>query len=109
MPGSTPPSMACNAAHAGALASPLTITLGDEFQGLLHGLAQAVPVVRGLRLELMAAGVDCRFVIGQVEIRTPLNREKAWNMMGPGLGGRGRSSTRRRRASSTASRSRRRR
>ncbi len=76
---------ACNAAHSDALASALTITLGDEFQGLARSLAQAVPLVRGLRLELMAAGIDCRFVIGQAEIRTPVNPDKAWNMMGPGL------------------------
>ena len=77
---------ACNAAHGAALASPLTITLGDEFQGLARSLGQAAPIVRGLRLALMRAGLDCRFVIGRVEIRTALNREKAWNMMGPGLG-----------------------
>ena len=74
-----------NRAHAAALASPLTITLGDEFQGLVRSLAGAVPLVLGLRLALMSAGIDCRFVIGRVEIRTPLNRERAWNMMGPGL------------------------
>ena len=74
-----------NAAHAAALASPLTITLGDEFQGLARSLGQAVPIVRDLRLQLMGDGIECRFVIGRVELRTELNPEKAWNMMGPGL------------------------
>ena len=74
-----------NAAHAKALASPLTITLGDEFQGLVRSLGQAVPIVRDLRLQLMSNAVDCRFVIGLVELKTALNPAKAWNMMGPGL------------------------
>ena len=33
----------------------------------------------------MADAIDCRFVIGLVEIKTPINTDKAWNMMGPGL------------------------
>lgn len=72
--------------HAGnALVSPLTITLGDEFQGLLSSLTEAARLVRHLRFALLAEGIDCRFVIGQARIETPVNREKAWNMMGPGL------------------------
>ena len=41
--------------------------------------------MRHLRFALLAEGIDCRFVIGQARIETPVNREKAWNMMGPGL------------------------
>lgn len=67
------------------LVSPLTITLGDEFQGLVKSLADAAPIVRDMRLHLMAKAIDCRFVIGSVEIRTEINPDKAWNMMGPGL------------------------
>lgn len=74
-----------SAAHAAALVSPLTITLGDEFQGLVTSLAVAALIARDLRLQLLAGRVDCRFVIGLVEIKTPLNPDKAWNMMGPGL------------------------
>lgn len=75
-----------NAAHAGQLVSPLTITLGDEFQGLARTLAASARIARGLRLDLRGSGIDCRFVIGLVEIQTPVNPDKAWNMMGPGLG-----------------------
>lgn len=75
-----------NAAHAQALASPLTITLGDEFQGVTRSLGRALPIMRDLRLRLMARAIECRFVIGLVEIRTAVNPDKAWNMMGPGLG-----------------------
>jgi len=74
-----------NLEHAAKLISPLTITLGDEFQGLTHTVTQAIEIARGLRLELLAEKIDCRFVIGTVEIKSPLNSSKAWNMMGPGL------------------------
>lgn len=74
-----------NEKRAEALASPLTITLGDEFQGLTKTLAHAAAIVRDMRLQLMANAIDCRFVIGLVELKTKLNPEKAWNMMGPGL------------------------
>ncbi|WP_010140517.1 SatD family protein [Oceanicola sp. S124] len=74
-----------NAAHAGALASPLTITLGDEFQGLTRSLSSALPILRALRFGLKQDGVDCRFVLGVVQLQTAVNPERAWNMMGPGL------------------------
>jgi hypothetical protein len=68
------------------LVSPLTITLGDEFQGLVDRLSLAIVIARDVRFDLLAQGIDCRFVVGQVQIRTPLNPDRAWNMMGPGLG-----------------------
>ncbi|MBE7183453.1 MAG: hypothetical protein INR68_03485 [Methylobacterium mesophilicum] len=74
-----------NGKYAEIIASPLTITLGDEFQGLAKSLADAVSLVRDLRLQLLTSGIDCRFVIGSVDIKTALNTERAWNMMGPGL------------------------
>jgi hypothetical protein len=76
---------ATNQRHADRLASPLTITLGDEFQGITLRLTDAVPVVRDLRLALIRQGLDCRFVVGQVALMSPLNPQRAWNMMGPGL------------------------
>lgn len=74
-----------NRENKDCLASPLTITLGDEFQGLVTSLTIAATLVRDLRLNLLRDGIECRFVIGLVEIRTPVNPDKAWNMMGPGL------------------------
>ncbi len=76
---------AANRTHAESLASPLTITLGDEFQGIAWQLAAALPIVRDLRLALMQQGIDCRFVVGQVALKSPVNAQRAWNMMGPGL------------------------
>lgn len=67
------------------LASPLTITLGDEFQGLCPSMKAGAALMRRLRIELMAKKVDCRFALGLVSVRTPVNAVTAWNMMGPGL------------------------
>lgn len=74
-----------NRAHAAALASPLTITLGDEFQGLATSLVTAAQMAREIRLDLMSHAIDCRFAIGVVRLKTPLNESRAWNMMGSGL------------------------
>lgn len=67
------------------LMSPLTITLGDEFQGLLSSLVAAAWTAQQIRFDLMRQDIDCRFVIGLVDLKTPLNPERAWNMMGPGF------------------------
>jgi len=74
-----------NERYEGRLASPLTITLGDEFQGLLATLSDAFELLHRLRLYLLDRTLDCRFVLGQVRLATPLNAERAWNMMGEGL------------------------
>lgn len=74
-----------NENHAAQIASPLTITLGDEFQGLLRTLVHAWDVAVTLRIQLLVANVSCRFVIGAAELETPLNTKQAWNMMGGGL------------------------
>lgn len=74
-----------NARYPDLILSPLTITLGDEFQGLVDNLPDAFRLVSRLRLELLQTDVACRFVIGAVSIETPLNETIAWNMMGPGL------------------------
>lgn len=74
-----------NERYADALASPLTITLGDEFQGLLTSLSAGAQLLRDMRLDLLQRDIDCRFVLGLVRIETPVNPAQAWNMMGPGL------------------------
>lgn len=67
------------------IVSPLTITLGDEFQGLLSTLGRGFALMRAMRLDLLERGVDCRFALGAATIETPVNPDRAWNMMGPGL------------------------
>jgi hypothetical protein len=67
------------------LASPLTITLGDEFQGLVESTSAGFEIIANLRLNLLARGVSCRFVLGEVHLDTEINPNNAWNMMGEGL------------------------
>jgi hypothetical protein len=74
-----------NERHGEHILSPLTITLGDEFQGLVDGLRNALLTAADLRFKLMRDGVGCRFVIGVAELKTRVNPDRAWNMMGPGL------------------------
>jgi SatD family (SatD) len=68
-----------------AIASPLTITLGDEFQGLCNTLMDGLAIVHHMRIRLLCVGIGCRFVLGHTKLKTPLNRSKAWNMIGQGL------------------------
>jgi hypothetical protein len=74
-----------NERYAADIESPLTITLGDEFQGLTRTLAQAWRIASTLRLRLLAVDVSCRFVVGTARLETPVNPREAWNMMGRGL------------------------
>lgn len=74
-----------NRSYQQNIVSPLTITLGDEFQGLCSGLAPAVDIIRDIRASLLGQGIECRFVIGLAALQTPVNTEKSWNMMGLGL------------------------
>lgn len=67
------------------LASPLTITLGDEFQGLALTLSAAFQVVEHLRARLLNSSINCRFVVGVVRLDSKLNVRVAWNMVGEGL------------------------
>jgi len=74
-----------NARFAEELASPLTITLGDEFQGLTKALEAAFAIGCVVRVSLLRDEISTRIVVGTATLETDLNPEKAWNMMGPGL------------------------
>lgn len=74
-----------NDRFAGDIAVPLTITLGDEFQGLCSSLSAGLRVMRHVRHELLSRRVECRFALGLVRLESPAPQDRAWNMMGPGL------------------------
>ncbi|MBD8878523.1 SatD family protein [Roseibium polysiphoniae] len=76
---------AINAKYKNQLRSPLTITLGDEFQGLAADFSSAFEIAHDMRLTLLKQDVFCRFVVGQVDLQTPVNPDRAWNMMADGL------------------------
>lgn len=76
---------AANRKYRAALLSPLTITLGDEFQGLLKEMAKGFEIITKLRSDLLEMDINCRFVLGVVRLDTKINTKNAWNMMGDGL------------------------
>lgn len=76
-----------NTAHRIKIRSPLTVTLGDEFQGVVFNLKAAMSLLfaaEELRLET-AASFQLRYVIYEGEIDTPVNPEHAHGMLGCGL------------------------
>ena len=77
----------CNEALEKSIISPYTVTLGDEFQGVAKSLTSVIDTIFYLEELILRRGLDfkMRYVTVQGHIDTPLNREKAYNMMGPGL------------------------
>jgi hypothetical protein len=76
-----------NEAEAPYIKSPLTITLGDEFQGIASGLAEAIEIIFKLEETILANGTPYRLrhVLHQGQIDTPINPDIAYGMLGPGL------------------------
>ncbi len=74
-----------NREHRATIVSPLTITLGDEFQGLAQDLSAAFDLVHTMRLYFLERSIDCRFIVGRAVLETEVNPNRAWNMMGTGL------------------------
>ena len=74
-----------NQRFADSIASPLTITLGDEFQGLSTSLVRGFELNHFVRMSLLLKGVSTRLVLGIGAIDTAVNPKNAWNMMGEGL------------------------
>jgi hypothetical protein len=69
------------------LLSPLTITLGDEFQGVTKGLSSTIKIMIALEERLIKEdkGFKLRYVIVHGEIDTPINSQIAYGMLGEGL------------------------
>ncbi len=78
---------ACNRALKKMILSPYTITLGDEFQGIAASLRAVVESIFYLEEERIKNqyAFAIRYVAHYGAINTPLNREIAYGMMGPGL------------------------
>ena len=69
------------------LLSPLTITLGDEFQGIIQKIEDLPNLVFELEEQalMLNVGFELRYVFYQGKIDTPINHEIAYGMMGRGL------------------------
>ena len=68
------------------LASRFSLTLGDEFQGLVKVGAPIFQIIDQLRLAL--PDLNLRFGLGLGEILTSINQPLVWGLMGRHIGGR---------------------
>lgn len=74
-----------NRNFARKLLSPLTITLGDEFQGVIKNRKSGIEIIIDLEEEMLLSGIQMRYSFGQGTIDTAINPENAHGMVGPGL------------------------
>lgn len=76
-----------NTAQSDKIISPLTITLGDEFQGIVKDLSSAIKIIIALDEFIINAQLNfkLRYVLVQGKIDTPINDKIAYEMLGEGL------------------------
>lgn len=70
-----------------SLLSPLTITLGDEFQGIVKNLKHGIDIIFSIEEYLLqySSNFALRYIINYGKIDTPINSEIAYGMLGDGL------------------------
>ena len=76
-----------NHKHKRRILSPLTITLGDEFQGVVKDAASASDIILAMEEFIIEnrLGFKLRYVLNEGEINTPVNKKKSYKMLGEGL------------------------
>ena len=76
-----------NMTYQADIISPLTITLGDEFQGVVIDLVSLIDILIGLEEYIIDQNFDLklRYVAYFGEIGTEINRDNAHGMLGSGL------------------------
>jgi hypothetical protein len=67
--------------------SPLTITLGDEFQGIVQSLDDAIEIIFKSEeiILLEQINIKIRYSVNYGSIGTKINKKIAYTMLGPGL------------------------
>lgn len=67
--------------------SPLTITLGDEFQGIIKNLSNSIKIILDLEEFIIKNNfpMKLRYVLYFGEIETEINSDIAYEMLGNGL------------------------
>lgn len=67
--------------------SPMTITLGDEFQSVVTSLSSGVDIILRLEEEIFSRQMDfkLRYILVEGNIDTPINPKIAYEMLGEGL------------------------
>ncbi len=76
-----------NESYTNEILSPLTITLGDEFQCVLKNLFSSIKIVLHLEESIIhkKLGFKLRYILHQGNIETPINKDIAYAMLGSGL------------------------
>lgn len=76
-----------NTIYGDAIESPLTITLGDEFQGIVSSATKGVDIILAMEEYILEEEFDfkLRYVLNEGEVDTPINTDNAHEMLGPGL------------------------
>lgn len=73
--------------HAKRFLSPITITLGDEFQSIVKSVEDALAVVVEIEEKIIESNFSfkLRYSIYEGEIDTPINKQVAYGMLGEAL------------------------
>lgn len=76
-----------NAKHKADIISPMTITLGDEFQGVCVDLHAAVRTIISSERRIIHSNYEfyLRYIIYEGKISTPINEQTSYGMLGEGL------------------------
>lgn len=76
-----------NKNNTSCIKSPLTITLGDEFQGVVKDLYSAIAIIFQLDQLILKSKIEykLRFVVHYGAIDTAINKQNSYEMLGKGL------------------------
>ena len=76
-----------NSAREENIISPLTITLGDEFQGVIDNFENGIKIIFELEETIVRLNYDfkLRYVLLEGQIDTKINPDIAYRMLGSGL------------------------
>lgn len=76
-----------NESYQDYILSPLTITLGDEFQCVLKDLDASINIIIHLEEAIIHEKINfqLRYILNQGNIETPINKTIAYEMLGQGL------------------------
>lgn len=76
-----------NNSYKDEILSPLTITLGDEFQCVLKDLIASTNIILNLEESIIhkKLGFQLRYMLNEGNIETPINKNIAHEMLGSGL------------------------
>lgn len=76
-----------NSVFKNAFLSPITITLGDEFQSIVTSLKSGIEVIISFEEQILKYNekFKLRYILNYGEIESPINPDQAYQMLGEGL------------------------